>query len=91
VIYLTGSISRDLIDFRSDVGLLVSPRRGDVVDLMFCHWAADNDCFSGTFDLDRFLAFLAANRRYSASCLFANAPDVLADPRATCFAERATP
>lgn len=52
-------------------------------------WAADNCVFTGAFDGDRFLAWLAALEKYRASCLFVVVPDVVGDAAATlaAFAE----
>lgn len=48
-------------------------------------WAADNGCFAqgDTFDSDRWLSWLASFSSLTSSCLFATAPDVVGDARAT--------
>lgn len=48
-------------------------------------WAADNGKFASTttFDLDKYLGWLSRVSIYKDKCLFATAPDVVADARAT--------
>ncbi len=72
-----------------ELGLLVTPQshRPDQYDVAeFEIWAADNGCFTlgDRFELDSFLGWLGsftveARRR----CLFATAPDVVGDWKAT--------
>lgn len=87
MIYLTGSsstvkrVAREL-----GLGLLVQP--GNYTWRQLHHfdvWAADNGCFAQgeAFDVDAFLAWLDKLRGAPGRCLFAVAPDVLGDPRAT--------
>src|SRR3990167_587536 len=54
-------------------------------------WAADNGCFSKgeLFDLSKFYAWLDKVKYAQSNCLFAVAPDVLSNARATI--ERSTP
>jgi hypothetical protein len=52
-------------------------------------WCADNGCFSDRWDQGRWWAFLVRNAHAADSCLFAVAPDVVADHDATL--KRATP
>lgn len=52
-------------------------RRPDVT------WCADNGCFSGKWDQDKWWKFLTDNAYASSTCLFAVAPDVVGDARAT--------
>jgi len=51
----------------------------------FKWWAADNGCFAkgDEFDLDKFYTWLGNRYCDRATCLFAVAPDVLCDARAT--------
>lgn len=47
-------------------------------------WAADNGCFSTRYVGDeRWLAWLVKHAHHAERCLFATAPDVVADARAT--------
>lgn len=48
-------------------------------------WAADTGCFTQPHrhDNDRYLAWLSNKRKSSGPCLFATAPDVVADAEAT--------
>jgi hypothetical protein len=85
--YLSGAVgpgSRAL-GARPDLGLLIQPgTRSMVRDIpTFGLWAADNGCFSKKvpFNEEKWLAFLEAAPREN--CLFATAPDVVGDARAT--------
>jgi hypothetical protein len=47
-------------------------------------WAADNDCFQGSFDFENFLNWLNQKMQpYKDTCLFITVPDVLADSKMT--------
>lgn len=46
-------------------------------------WCADNACFSDRWDETKWWAFLVANAHRATDCLFAVAPDVVADHEAT--------
>ncbi|WP_207559358.1 hypothetical protein [Nocardioides sp. PD653] len=46
-------------------------------------WCADNGCFSEQWEPSRWWEFLEANTADAAACLFATAPDVVGDARAT--------
>jgi hypothetical protein len=46
-------------------------------------WCADNGCFSDKWDEAKWWAFLEANTHAAKDCLFAVAPDVVADADAT--------
>lgn len=62
------------------LGQLCTPDSGNkVVDGAL--WAADNACFAGRFDADRWLRWL--DRQPRTNCLFAVAPDVVGDAVAT--------
>lgn len=52
-------------------------------------WCADNGCFSDRWDEAKWWAFLVRNAHRAAACLFAVAPDVVADAAAS--HERAAP
>ncbi len=85
--YLSGADSPKLRDRRHPaIGLMCQPKSG-----VSCHiaryptWAADNGCFSQgeQFDAGRWLDWLARLTPWRTSCLFAVAPDVVADAGAT--------
>lgn len=86
MIYLSGSIRREWLGVRADLGFILSPRRGETFDFTLGPWAADNDCFTlgDRFELSRYMEFLAECQPSGRhTCLFANAPDVLGDAQAT--------
>lgn len=85
LIYLSGVVRPELIGLRPDVGLMLTPRGGHAPDLTRTPWAADNARFSEpeSFTMEGVLAYLRARAHAVATCLFATAPDVLGDPRAT--------
>lgn len=69
-------------------GWLITPRRSmaqTMSSIPGALWAADNECYTlgSNFDPDRYLRFLERNIEISNSCLFATAPDVVTDARAT--------
>ena len=68
------------------VGVILTPNMGNrPSDLNSLPWAADNGCFSqsNAFSLGRFILFLEQMTMYRTRCLFAVAPDVVADAEAT--------
>lgn len=69
------------------IGVMMTPKSGMRLErtLRYPIWAADNDCFSPkrVFDLDRYLSWLEAMSPAAGTCLFATAPDVVADAEAT--------
>lgn len=83
MIYLSGCVRKELEGRRPDVGFMMTPWMGNRPNLEAGPWGADNGCFTrpNDFDLDRYLAFLA--ERPAATALFATAPDVVGDARAT--------
>lgn len=85
MIYLSGVVRPEIDGTRPGLGLMLTPRMGNLVDLARVWWAADNGCFSAgaAFVLDGFLAFLEGRRSVRRTCLFAVAPDVLSDAAAT--------
>jgi hypothetical protein len=91
VIYLSGAISQTMLaNPRPDIGIMFQPGMGGDVSggakaLQFWPHALDNGCFAqgATFDVGDWLEWLAGMRRYRARCLFAVAPDVVGDARAT--------
>lgn len=92
MIYLSGCPSvikrKGLLGRRKDLGIMLTPNgnqyTGQLLEtvLMAGPWAADSGCFSDPhgFSLDGYLAWLAAYRCGAPRCLFAPAPDVVADP-----------
>lgn len=79
VIYLSGVVREDL---PAKAGLMLTPRCGyrpRQVGERF--WAADNGCFAHpeSFNLDRYLRWLAKHVPHAGRCLFATAPDVPGD------------
>jgi hypothetical protein len=85
MIYLSGVVRPEIDGSRPDLGLLLTRRMGNIIDLGQTPWAADNGCFAAgeAFVLDDFLEFLERWRPYRSTCLFAVAPDVLCSPEAT--------
>jgi hypothetical protein len=83
--YLSGVIRPELVGMRPDLGVIVTPHMGNRVDLSRTSWGADNGCFARpeAFDLGGYLAWLKARLYATATCLFATAPDVVGDAKAT--------
>lgn len=67
------------------MGLMLTPNMGNAPDLQNTLWAADTGCYSrgDSFDLGAYLCWLHERREYVATCLFATAPDVVGDAKAT--------
>lgn len=92
MIYLSGCVTQtQLANPRPDLGVMLQPGMGNVVDGRFLPWAADNGCFAQgeRFNAGDWLEWLASVRRYRDRCLFAVAPDVVGDAEAT--AKRSRP
>ena len=89
MIYLSGALPQGALRHqREDLGVMFQPGGGAGIGrgpLRFVRWAADNGCYAQgeRFDTGDWLAWLAELRPYRDRCLFAVAPDVLADPLAT--------
>lgn len=68
---------------RDDLGLILTPMMGNAPDLTRVRWAADTGCYSQPqkHTDDGYLNWL--DRRPRGTCLFATAPDVVADAEAT--------
>lgn len=87
--YLSGADNSELrgVAAVASVGIMGTPDVGNSVAALSLYraWAADNACFAhaGAFDLDRYLAWLAKLEPVRGLCLFATAPDVVADWPAT--------
>lgn len=95
MLYLSGSLNQTALNRqRPDLGVMVQPGGGSGIGrgpLQFLRWGADNGCFAQgeRFDAGDWLEWLASLRQYRRRCVFAVAPDVLADPLATW--ERSSP
>lgn len=90
MLYLTGGgLNRKTIPklkAHPHVGALATPASvGLSIVRSFKHWGADNGCFARpqAFTMPGYLAWLARMSPAAASCLFATAPDVVGDARAT--------
>lgn len=68
---------------RDDLGFILTPMMGNAPDLTKVTWAADTGCFSQPekHSDEGYLTYL--DRRPRETCLFATAPDVVADAEAT--------
>jgi len=88
VIYLSGALNRNQMGKRPDVGIMLGYREGSIAHgwrrLAGIHWAADNGCFTNpNLDVDKYLAWLEKLKAVQGTCLFATAPDVVADAAKT--------
>lgn len=85
LVYLSGHrISEEAIGRLRGAGYMLTPRmRQHPADGVV--WAADNGCFSQpeAFDLDAYFVWLDALAPFAGACLFATAPDVVGDAKAT--------
>lgn len=82
ILYMSGVPRRELADMM--VGLMFTPQMHNGPDWTEQNvWCADTGCFRHPerFDLDRYIGWL--KRRNLKECIFATAPDVLGDARAT--------
>lgn len=64
------------------IGYIDTPKQGNLRPIGV-RWCADNGCFSKQWEPIRWWEFLKANTADAATCLFATAPDVVGDARAT--------
>lgn len=84
VIYLSGHYSERISRAHPQLGFIITPATGyRLPDGVL--WAADNACFAqpDTFDMDRYLTWLETRADQRSDCLFATAPDRVADAEAT--------
>lgn len=90
MIYLSGHVRMECLS-SPDLGVMLTPNMGNRPDLSRAIWAADNGCFTQPerFDGDYYLAWLRNRAEYRDRCLFATAPDVVGDAKATL--ERSVP
>ena len=82
--YLSGAVYK-LIAEQSYIGYMQTPWITNVVDLTNIIWGADTGCFTNPdkYDEEEYLAWLR-DRLYALNrCLFATAPDIVGDPKAT--------
>lgn len=88
MIYLSG-IPHPAIPLagRPDLGVLITPDMGNRPDWLGAiqGWGADNACFTNPtgFSMKRYLDWLKGMEPWRSTCLFATAPDVVGDARAT--------
>lgn len=84
MIYLSGVVRPELLG-RPDIGVMLQPGMGNRPDLSSTPWAADNGCFAAgdTFDETKWQDWLESFEGQAKTCLFAVAPDVLANAEAT--------
>jgi len=82
IVYLSGAIRPEFAG-RKDTGYMLSTLMGNKPDLRATLYALDNGCFNQPerFDLLGYVRWLDAHPRET--CLFATAPDVVGDARAT--------
>jgi len=70
------------------IGLLDQPRQRNRTAVATVHaaggpWAADNGAFTASWKADEWWAWLQRQTEHAGTCLFATAPDVVADAAAT--------
>lgn len=85
MIYLSGMIRAALVGLRPDLGMMDNPATGNKYDRLKGPWAVENACFAKgeEFSLPEYLERLRSLAAYTSTCLFAPAPDVVGDARAT--------
>lgn len=88
MIYLSGRLTASKIGERLDIGIMIGFRAGQMAHgkrhLEKVLWAADNGCFTNPdLDVDEYLDWLKNLSEFRETCLFATAPDVVADAKAT--------
>lgn len=72
-------------DIPPDFGVLTTPSHKGIPAGIIAgrQWAGDNEAYTRTFDLDRYLAWLKTMEPYRDTCLFISVPDVVGDASAT--------
>jgi hypothetical protein len=85
MIYLSGLIRSSLVGKSADLGVMDNPASGNLYERSKGPWAVENACFAkgDEFSLSAYVARLESLRPYASTCLFAPAPDVVGDARAT--------
>lgn len=96
MLYLANPCGRRVIEAMLDghIGFIDTPLQGSQGLIDEAHagdvpWIADNGAFSDKFDERTWSAFLRKNAHRAETCLFATAPDVVGDAKATL--ERSVP
>lgn len=85
MLYLANPCGNESIGAAMDegvIGFIDTPKQGNRRPAGV-RWCADNGCFSEQWEPSRWWEFLEANAADAATCLFATAPDVVGDARAT--------
>jgi hypothetical protein len=88
VIYLSGALKSEQIGARLDVGHMIGYREGAISHgkrhLERVLWAADNGCFTNPdLNVPSYLEWLQNLSEFRETCLFATAPDVVANAKET--------
>jgi hypothetical protein len=88
MIYLSGRLQAEQIGRRPDIGIMLGYREGSLSHgrrhLEKVLWAADNGCYTNPdLNVEKYLAWLKNLTEFRETCLFAVAPDVVADAKAT--------
>jgi len=91
VIYLSGTWSTELLELTTGadpIGVVVTPAHRTprwYIENAHRAWGADNGCFAHPerFDLQDYIEWLDGLKWHGMTCLFATAPDVVGDARAT--------
>ena len=73
---------REAIQDRPDLGIIATPNSVRESQWVSSFWIADNGCYTSNWDADKWWAFLSRHQDRP-ECLFATAPDVVGDARAT--------
>jgi hypothetical protein len=86
MIYLWGRLQAEKIGGRCDIGITLGYRAGSLSHgrrhLEKVLWAADNGCFTNpVLAVDEYIAWLKNLSEFHELCLFATAPDVVADAK----------
>jgi hypothetical protein len=82
--YYSGAVRSEIVALgRPDLGFMLTPRMGNRPDLTRVSWCADTGCFSAPelYSDQEYFDFLDARPRNT--CVFATAPDVVANAEAT--------
>lgn len=92
MIYLSGGYTREQIGVKPDIGIMLTyVKRGKHIAravreevLTRGPWAADNNCFNNPeIDVEDYLRWLKEYACGARTCLFATAPDIVGDAKAT--------
>jgi hypothetical protein len=88
MIYLSGRLQAEQIGRRPDIGIMLGYREGSLSHgkrhLEKVLWAADNGCYTNPdLNVEEYLAWLKNLNEFRETCLFAVAPDIVANAKAT--------